>query len=255
MSVKLTFMGTGTSQGVPIIGCDCPVCKSSDPKDRRLRSSALFQAEGMNILIDCGTDFREQMIREDVHHLDAIVFTHNHKDHTGGLDDTRALEYSDGWKAQLYCEPKVLETLKTEYDYAFFEKKYPGAPEWDIHIIDEKPFRIGNAEIIPIRGYHGKMPVLGFRIGNIAYLTDMSEIPESEFSKLTGLEHLAINTVCYHPHYSHFNLSGALAAARRIGAGHTWLTHLSHNFPPYSIFARELPEGVEPAYDGLKIHD
>ena len=255
MSVKLTFLGTGTSQGVPIIGCDCPVCKSKDPRDRRLRSSALFQVNGLNILIDCGTDFREQMLREDIHHLDAILMTHNHKDHTGGLDDTRALEYTDGWTAQIYCEPKVLETLKVEYDYVFFEKKYPGAPEWDIHIIDEKPFRIADVEIIPIRGYHGKMPVLGYRIGNIAYLTDMSEIPESEYEKLQGLEHLTINTVSYHPHYSHFNLSGAVAAAGKTGAKHVWLTHLSHNFPPHEEFLQELPEGFLPAYDGLCITD
>lgn len=255
MNVKMTFLGTGTSQGVPIIGCDCKVCRSGDPRDSRLRSSALFECGGRNILIDAGTDFRTQMLRAGVHHLDAILLTHNHKDHTGGLDDTRALEYTDGWKAQIYCEPKVLETLKVEYDYVFFDKKYPGAPAWDIHIIDENPFEVGGVRIIPIRGFHGKMPILGFRIGDIAYLTDMSRIPESEMGKLKGLKHLTLNTVCYHPHYSHFCLEEALGAARAIGAENTWLTHLSHNFPPHAEFALELPEGVRPAYDNLVIND
>ena len=298
---KLTFLGTGTSQGVPIIGCHCPVCRSADPHDKRLRSAALVEYGGLTILVDAGPDFRIQMLREDVCHLDAILLTHNHMDHTGGLDDVRALNYIDRKAVHIYCEPKVLETLKIMFGYAFAEHKYPGSPEWRIHLIDDSPFAVmpveggdlvwmhekgycmqmpdgsvipcgndivndakkptedvlaaGGVKITPIRGYHDKMPVLGFRFGDIAYITDMSSIPESEFGKLRGLKHLTLNTVSYHPHHSHFSLSEAVALAQKIGAEHTWLTHLSHTFPSHSQFDSELPPGISPAYDGLVISD
>ena len=298
---KLTFLGTGTSQGVPIIGCHCPVCSSSDPRDKRLRSAALVEYGGLTILVDAGPDFRTQMLRAGIGHLDAILLTHNHMDHTGGLDDVRALNYIDRKAVHIYCEKKVLETLKVMFGYAFAEHKYPGSPEWRIHLIDENPFAVkpveggnlvwmhdkgycmqmpdgsvipcgndivndakkptedvlaaGGVKIIPIRGYHDKMPVLGFRFGDIAYITDMSSIPESEFGKLRGLKHLTLNTVSYHPHHSHFSLSEAVALAQRIGAEHTWLTHLSHTFPSHSQFDSELPPGISPAYDGLVISD
>jgi len=252
-NMKLTFFGTGTSQGVPVIACGCKVCSSSDPKDRRLRSSVLVQSEKTSILVDCGPDFREQMIRSRTGHLDAILFTHNHKDHTGGLDDTRALEYTDDWHAQIYCEPRVLETLKCEYDYVFVKEKYPGVPDWDIHLIDENPFEIGDIKVVPIRGMHGRMPILGYRFSDIAYLTDFSSIPQSEYSKLQNLKYLIINTVCYHRHHSHFSLAEAIEASKKIGAQHTLLTHLSHNFPPHEEFCKELPDGISPAYDGLVI--
>ncbi|MBO6045535.1 MAG: MBL fold metallo-hydrolase, partial [Bacteroidales bacterium] len=264
---KLTFLGTGTSQGVPIIGCHCPVCRSADPRDKRLRSAALVEYGGLTILVDAGPDFRTQMLRADVGHLDAILLTHNHMDHTGGLDDVRALNYIDRKAVHIYCEKKVLETLKIMFGYAFAEHKYPGSPEWRIHLIDDSPFAVkpveggnlvwmhdkgycmqmpdgsiipcgndivtsaeapthevlaaGGVEIIPIRGYHDKMPVLGFRFGDIAYITDMSSIPEEEFSKMNGLKHLTLNTVSYHPHHSHFSLSEAVALAQQIGAEHT----------------------------------
>jgi len=298
---RLTFFGTGTSQGVPIIGCHCPVCRSSDPRDKRLRSAALVEYGGLTILVDAGPDFRTQMLRAGIGHLDAILLTHNHMDHTGGLDDVRALNYIDRKAVHIYCERKVLETLKVMYGYAFAEHKYPGSPEWRIHLIDDRPFAVkpvedgelvwmhdkgyciqmpdgsvipcgsdivtdaeapgpettaqGGVEIIPIRGYHDKMPVLGFRFGDIAYITDMSSIPESEFAKLEGLKHLTLNTVSYHPHHSHFSLSEAVELARRIGAEHTWLTHLSHTFPTHAQFDRDLPDGISPAYDGLVITD
>ncbi len=298
---KLTFLGTGTSQGVPIIGCHCPVCCSDDPRDKRLRSAALVEYGGLTILVDAGPDFRMQMLREDVRHLDAILLTHNHMDHTGGLDDVRALNYIDRKAVHIYCEPKVLETLKIMFGYAFAEHKYPGSPEWRIHLINNSPFAImpveggdlvwmhdqgycmqmpdgsiipcgndivtdamkptpenlaaGGVEIIPIRGYHDRMPVLGFRFGDIAYITDMSRIQDSEFDKLKGLKHLTLNTVSYHPHHSHFSLSEAVELAQRIGAEHTWLTHLSHTFPTHAQFDHDLPDGISPAYDGLVITD
>ena len=308
---KLTFLGTGTSQGVPIIGCQCGVCRSNDLKDKRFRSSALIEYEGLSILVDAGPDFRSQMLAHDIRHLDAILLTHNHKDHTGGLDDVRSLNYIDRRSAEIFCEKNVLDDLIREYPYVFTFPKYPGAPEWQLHVIDENPFLVypntqdrelvwvhdvgyhyrlsdgtliptgrklediidkadpasmasstGGVEIVPIRGMHGKLPILGFRFGDIAYLTDMSFIPESEFVKLQGLKHLTLNTVTYEKHHSHFSLDEALAMADRIGAENTWLTHLSHNFPCHEQFTREVEELcrqrgvrsiVRPACDGLTI--
>ena len=292
---RLRFLGTGTSQGVPIIACQCPVCKSRDPRDKRFRSAAFVEYEGLNILIDAGPDFRSQMLAADIRHLDAILLTHNHKDHTGGLDDVRSFNYIDRKAAEIYCEERELRSLKNDYSYAFEEEKYPGAPEWHVHLIDERPFRVESLEnsgelvwvhdkgyfyrqpdgslahtgeivseashehpnVIPIRGLHGQMPVLGFRFGNIAYITDMSSIEDTELEKLRGLKHLTLNTVSYHPHHSHFSLQEAVALAQRIGAEHTWLTHLSHTFPTHGEFVRELRQygNIEPAYDGLVIED
>ena len=209
---RLTFMGSGTSQGVPVIGCNCPVCKSTDPKDKRFRSSVLVEHEGMTILVDAGPDFRSQMLREGITHLDAILLTHNHKDHTGGLDDVRALNYTEGRACDIYCEKYVEDSLRQEYAYAFSEHKYPGVPEWHIHNIENQPFEVivddnaprlqwvsnegykeiplpggphlRSTRIIPIRGFHAALPVLGFRFGDIAYCTDMKYIPEEELSNL-----------------------------------------------------------------------
>lgn len=283
---QLTFFGTGTSLGVPINGCHCPVCTSTDSRDKRFRASALVRWNGLSILIDAGPDFRMQLLRHDIGHLDAILLTHNHKDHTGGLDDVRALNYVDRRAMEIYCEQRVLDYLKIDYGYAFAEKKYPGAPEWHVHLIDERPFRVfdtrqapvlewvhdvgyrykplegapsdpDSVEVIPIRGYHDQMPVLGFRFGDIAYITDMSRLPEEKLSKLRGLRHLTLNTVSYKPHHSHFSLDEAIALSERIGAEHTWLTHLSHTFPRHGEFAAMLAERtggrVQPAYDGLTI--
>ena len=250
---RLTFLGTGTSQGVPMIGCGCDVCRSTDPHDKRLRSSVLVEHEGLTILVDAGPDFRQQMLRAGVSHVDAILLTHNHKDHTGGLDDIRAFNYLEKKASQIYCEKYVEGSLRMEYSYAFEEIKYPGAPEWNVHIIDEKPFSINGVEIIPIRGMHYKLPVLGFRFGEIAYCTDMNHIPEEEFEKLKGLEHFVINTVRFGKHISHFSLEEAVAVARKVGARHSWLTHLSHQLPCYTDLSAELPDGILPAYDGLTI--
>ena len=301
--MKLTFFGTGTSLGVPIVGCNCPVCRSTDPRDKRFRSSALFEVDGLSILVDCGPDFRSQMLRAGIGHLDGILLTHNHKDHTGGIDDVRSLNYIDKRAAEIYCENRVLESLQREYPYAFASPRYPGAPEWHLHIIENKPFTVHpnkedrelvwvhnvgygykmpdgsvkacpedniepalndgkGVQVTPIRGIHGQMPILGFRIGGIAYLTDFSSIPEEEFAKLEGLEHVTLNTVSYAPHHSHFSLDEALQIAGRIQAKHTWLTHLSHTFPVHGQFCEELRRlcaergirsDVQPAYDGLVI--
>ena len=276
---RLTFLGTGTSQGVPMIGCGCEVCRSSDPRDKRLRASALVDYCGMRILIDAGPDFRQQMLREGVSHLDAILLTHNHKDHTGGLDDIRAFNYLERRASEIFCEKYVEDSLRMEYGYAFAEQKYPGAPEWHVHNIDSRPFilrsggpteilswesgkgysystvnldeEVKTTEVIPIRGMHYKLPVLGYRFGNIAYCTDMNYILEEEFEKLHDLDHFVINCVKHGKHISHYSLEEAVAVAQRVGAKPSWLTHLSHPLPSYEELASQLPEGILPAYDGL----
>ncbi len=250
---KLVFLGTGTSQGVPMIGCECKVCRSEDSKDKRLRSSVYVEHDGLRILVDAGPDFRYQMLRAGISTVDGILLTHNHKDHTGGLDDIRAFNYHDKKATQIYCEKYVEDSLRMEYSYVFAEKKYPGIPEWSINIIDNNPFTINGIKITPIRGMHYKLPVLGYRFGNIAYCTDMNHIPEEEFSKLKGLEHFVINCVRRGRHISHYSLEEAVEMARKVGARHTWLTHLSHQLPVYEELSRELPEGIRPAFDGLVI--
>ncbi len=279
---KLTFLGTGTSQGVPMIGCDCAVCRSADPRDKRLRASVLVEYGGLTILVDCGPDFRYQMLRQGVRHLDAILLTHNHKDHTGGLDDVRSFNLLEAKPVNIYCQEHVEQSLRREYSYAFAEKKYPGAPEWNVHRIGRDPFLVhSNAgerrlvwesgfgyhslepsasetlppvEVIPIQGWHHKeriLSVLGFRFGNIAYLTDMNRIEESEFEKLKGLDAVTVNCVKIGPHYSHFSLQEALDFFARVGAKESYITHMSHLLPCHEEFAAMLPPHVHPAYDGL----
>lgn len=256
---SITFLGTGTSQGIPVISCRCEVCLSSDPRDKRLRTSALVHYQGHSFLIDAGPDFRQQMLREDVRSLDAILLTHQHKDHTGGLDDVRAFNYCEETLYQvctpfpIYCEPRVLDSLKMEYPYVFSEQKYPGIPAFDIHVIGNEPFAAGEVEIIPIRAMHYRLPVLGFRFGPMAYITDANHIPEEELEKLRGLDVLVLSTVRLTKHISHFSLPEAVAMAEKIGARKTYLTHLSHQLPVHEKLMQLLPDGVEPAYDGLKI--
>lgn len=282
---KLTFLGSGTSQGIPIIGCNCPVCKSTDPRDKRLRASALVRWKGLTILIDCGPDFRTQMLREGVDHLDAVLLTHNHKDHTGGVDDLRSFNLIEAKPVNIYCEEYVMKALRQEYSYAFAEKKYPGSPEWNIHLIDSsKPFKVhSNAEdddlrwvsgqgyfrtpaalcdplppveVIPIQGWHHKekvLSVLGFRFGNVAYITDMNQVEESEFEKLKGLDAVTVNCVKRGAHFSHFSLNEALEFFERVGAKESYITHISHLLPAYAEFEKELPPHVHLAYDGLTI--
>lgn len=236
-----------------MIGCGCEVCSSTDPRDKRLRASVLVEYGGLKILVDAGPDFRQQMLREGIASVDAILLTHNHKDHTGGLDDIRAFNYHEKKATQIYCEKYVEDALRMEYSYAFAENKYPGAPDWEVHIIDDKTFKINGIEIIPIRGRHFRLPVLGYRFGDIAYCTDMNHIPDEEFSKLQGLEHFVINTVRRGRHISHFSLEQAIEVAGRVGARHTWLTHLSHQLPRHEQLLQELPQGILPAYDSLTI--
>lgn len=250
---KITFLGTGTSQGVPIIGCKCSVCVSDDLRDKRLRSSALIEEGGVSVIIDAGPDFRQQMLREDICHADGILLTHGHKDHTGGLDDLRAFNWLEKRAFPIYCEKRVQESLKSEYSYVFSDNKYPGIPEFDLKTIDETPFSLRQMRIIPIRAMHYKLPILGFRIGNLAYITDANYIPDIEFEKLKGLSVLVLNTVKLTKHISHFSLPEAVEQAQKIGAKRTLLTHLSHQLPCHEDLAAMLPEGIDPAYDGLQV--
>lgn len=250
---RLTFLGTGTSQGVPIIGCKCEVCTSLDVKDNRLRSSALIEHNGKRILIDAGPDFRQQLLRKNIGNLDAILLTHEHKDHTGGLDDVRAINYLKRKILPIYCEKRVDESLHREYSYAFDEVKYPGVPEFDINIIDTEPFNIQGITIIPIRVYHYKLPILGFRIGNVTYITDANKIEEQELKKIVGSKILVLNTVRKERHISHFSLSEAIEVAQRVGAEATYLTHLSHQIGTHKSLSSILPKGIYASYDGLSI--
>ncbi len=259
---KITFLGTGTSQGIPMIGCSCNVCKSSDPRDNRLRTSALVEQDGFRILIDCGPDFRQQILREGITDLDAVILTHQHKDHTGGMDDIRAFNYFRKEAFPIYAEENVQDSLKMEYSYAFAEYKYPGVPEYKLHTIDQNPFTITkhlpdnstrSLAITPIRVFHYKLPILGFRFGNMAYITDGSMIPEDEFEKLKGVELLIINTVRKEKHISHFSLPEVLEIIEKVGAKRNYLTHMSHQLGPHAYLEEILPANVAPAYDGLKL--
>lgn len=257
---KITFLGTGTSQGIPMIGCTCPVCKSADSRDNRLRTSALVEHNGFRILIDCGPDFRQQMLRENISDLDAVILTHQHKDHTGGLDDIRAFNYFRKEAFPIYAEPRVQDSLKMEYSYAFAEHKYPGVPDYILHTIGEEPFTISKTlpdgssvslTITPIRVYHYQLPILGFRIGDMVYITDGSSIPEEEFLKLKGVDLFIINTVRHQKHISHFSLPEALDIIKKVDAKRNYLTHLSHQLGPHAQLEALLPENVQPAYDRL----
>lgn len=253
---ELTFLGTGTSQGVPMIGCTCPVCASADRRDHRLRSSALVTTDsGVRIVIDTGPDFRYQMLREGVGEIDAILYTHAHMDHVGGMDDVRGFNYVMQRAVDVWCEPRVERTLRRVFDYAFTEPKYPGVPEVVLHPIlgTDEPFEVHGVRVMPIRGMHYRLPVLGFRIGNIAYLTDMNAIEPTEIEKFRGVDVLVINALRRERHLSHFTLDEALAVIGAARPGRAYLTHVSHQLGLFEEVERGLPEGVFLAYDGLKI--
>lgn len=252
--IRLTFLGTGTSQGVPMIGCDCRVCRSEDTHDKRLRSAAMIDDGQTRIIIDCGPDFRYQMLRQGVKDIDAILLTHQHTDHIIGLDDVRAFNYFCSKSIPIYATKAVAEVVRKNFDYAFAEQRYPGAPEMSLHEIKEKPFTVGSMTITPIFGLHYKLPVTGFRVGDVAYLTDFNYIaPEEIEAKLKGVRTLVINALRHEKHLSHYSLSEALAVAAKVGAERTYLTHISHQLGLHAEEQAKLPEGVWLAYDQLVI--
>ncbi len=249
----ITFLGTGTSQGVPVIGCTCEVCKSLDYRNKRLRTSIHILVDNQSFVVDTGPDFRQQMLRENVNRLDAVIFTHAHRDHTSGLDDVRAYNYIYKMDMPVYGTQAVLDQLRVEYAYAFEDIKYPGLPRLALNLISEKEFEINGVRITPLPVFHHKMPVMGFRIGNFSYITDANLIPEETLQRLKGSDVLVLNALQLEPHISHFNLQQALEAAQTIGAGKTYFTHISHKLGLHDEVSRALPANVMLAYDGLQI--
>ncbi|MBN2745788.1 MAG: MBL fold metallo-hydrolase [Bacteroidales bacterium] len=249
----LTFLGTGTSQGVPVIGCSCPVCKSTDPKDNRLRTSVLIEAKDFNFTIDAGPDFRYQMLREKVSKLDAILVTHGHKDHVGGMDDIRAFNFLQKKPMTVFADQYALESIKKEFFYAFEDDKYPDVPNMNLCQVDYTPIRFKQLEIIPIPVMHAQLPVTGYRINDLSYITDANYISPESMSLLKGTEILIINALRYKKHISHFNLDEALEVHSLLNPKTTYLTHISHMFDTHENILKKLPRNVYPAYDGLKI--
>ncbi len=252
--MKITFLGTGTSQGVPVIACDCGVCSSADSRDKRLRVSVLIEEAGKAIVIDSGPDFRYQMLRAGVKHLDAIVFTHEHKDHVAGLDDVRAFNYKQDAEINIYARPRVQEALKREFSYIFSADKYPGIPLIKMHEIKNKEFKVAGISFLPIEVMHFKMPVFGFRIADFTYITDAKTVSGEEKLKIKGSKILVINALQKEKHVSHFTLEEAIAFAQEIGAWKTYFTHLSHRMGTHTEISKLLPDGIELAFDGLEIY-
>lgn len=249
--MKITFLGTGTSQGVPVIGCGCRVCKSVDERDKRLRSSVLVEQQDQLVVIDTGPDFRQQMIRAGLRKLNAVLYTHEHRDHISGLDDIRAFNYLQKSPMDVYGEERVMRALNSGFPYVFAEKKYPGIPQVRMHHIRNEAFLIGDMEVIPIRMMHYRLPVFGFRLGDFAYLTDGNYISESEKEKLFGVKYLVINALRRETHISHFTLSEAVRLIEELSPRMGYLTHISHQMGPNADLEKELPPGIRPAYDGL----
>ncbi len=249
--MKVTFLGTGTSQGIPVIACDCQVCTSKNTKDKRLRVSVLIEVDGIRLVIDCGPDFRYQMLRAKVKHLDAILVTHEHKDHIAGLDDVRAFNYKQQQDMEVYAQKRVLDSLKREFYYAFSDFKYPGVPLINLHEIDHVPFTVAGIQVYPIQIMHYKLPILGFRIGDFTYITDAKTVSEQEKEKIKGSKILIVNALQREKHISHFTLEEAINFAQEIGAEETYFTHISHRLGRHDDINRELPEGMALAYDGL----
>ncbi|TSA34050.1 MAG: MBL fold metallo-hydrolase [Porphyromonadaceae bacterium] len=252
--MKITLLGTGTSLGVPIIGCDCPVCNSKDPRDNRLRSSALVEWKNQVFLIDAGPDFRQQMLRTSVRKIDAILLTHEHKDHVSGLDDIRALNFLLRKPIDIYAEKRVQDSIRKNFAYVFSMIQYPGIPQMNLHQISPGSFEINGLKIITIRAFHYKLPILGFRFGDFTYISDTNYIPPEQMAKISGTRILVLNALRWEAHLSHNSIPEAIKLIQEIKPERTYLTHLSHQAGKYEDLIKELPAGVEPGYDGLVIY-
>ncbi|MCX6295937.1 MAG: MBL fold metallo-hydrolase [Bacteroidetes bacterium] len=252
--MQITFLGTGTSQGVPIIACPCNVCHSTDPKDKRLRSSILIETNNKTFVIDTGPDFRQQMLRENITKMDAVIFTHEHKDHTAGFDDIRAFNFVNKRKMDVYASARVQEAIRREYAYIFSDFKYPGIPEINLHLIENKLLSIEGIEIIPIEVLHYKLPVFGFRFGDFTYITDANYISDTEKEKIKNSKVLVLNALRKEPHISHFTLEQAIELVKELKPEKAYFTHISHQLGLHAEIQKELPANIEIAFDGLKIN-
>ncbi len=251
--MEITFLGTGTSQGVPVIGCNCDVCLSHNPKDKRLRSSVLINVDGNTLVIDTGPDFRQQMLRENVKNLDAVLFTHSHKDHTAGLDDIRSYNFRSKKPMEVFCSNDVLSALKMEFSYIFADFKYPGVPKVNINLIDESIFNFNNISITPIKALHHKLPVHGFRIKDFVYLTDISEISQEERKKILNADIIVLDSLRKEPHLSHLCLQQSIDLIKEVNPKRAFLIHISHLMGLHNEINSEIPSNISLAYDGLKI--
>ena len=251
--LKITFLGTGTSTGVPMIACDCQVCTSTDKKDKRLRSSILIESSTTTIVVDTTPDFRYQMLREHVKKLDAVLFTHPHKDHIAGLDDVKAFGYFSKKPMEVFANELTIAALKREFAYVFADKKYPGIPEINLNKIDNTPFSIGDIPIIPILVWHLEMPVLGFRFGDFTYITDANRIDEKEKKKIIGSKVMVLNALRHQKHISHYTLDEAIATIHELNVPQGYLTHISHQLGKYEDVNPTLPPGIALAYDRLQL--
>lgn len=252
--MKVTFLGTGTSQGVPVIGCQCDVCTSVDYKDNRLRSSIYVAIEDVHIVVDTGPDFRQQMLRERINHLDAVLFTHAHKDHTAGLDDIRSYNFKQQQDIPVYGRSEVLSQIKQEFSYIFSEVKYPGIPRVELNTLTNKPFEVKGQTITPIEVMHHKLPVFGFRFGDFTYITDANYISEEEKDKVRGSKVIVLNALQKEDHISHFTLDQALELLDELKPEKAYLTHISHKLGSHFEVSKELPENVALAWDGLQLN-
>jgi phosphoribosyl 1,2-cyclic phosphate phosphodiesterase len=248
--LTITFLGTGTSSGVPMIGCSCEVCTSTDPHDNRLRSSILVQTDTTTLVVDTTPDFRYQMLRTHTNHLDAVVYTHPHKDHMAGLDDIRAYNFTSKKAMNIYANSLTEEAVRRDFYYAFTDTKYPGVPELNLITIDESPFLVGDIPVQPITVLHHKMPVYGFRFGDFTYITDANRIEESEKEKIRGSKVLVLNALRREYHISHFTLSEAVALAIELEVPEVYFTHISHQLGKHEDVNRELPPHIRLAFDG-----
>ncbi len=251
--MKITFLGTGTSQGVPVIGCDCEVCTSLDFRDKRLRTSIHIEVDGKSLVVDTGPDFRQQMLRERINHVDAILFTHEHKDHTAGLDDVRSYNFRQGIDMPIYGRKPVLNQLKQEYSYIFAEKKYPGIPKVALNEIKNQKFVVHDIEILPIDVLHYQLPVFGFRIKDFSYITDVNYISPEEKEKIKGSKVVVLSALQKQEHLSHFNLEQAIETVKELEIPKAYFIHMGHRMGLQRTIEKELPNGMELAYDGLKI--
>ena len=250
--MKVTFLGTGTSQGIPVIGCPCGVCQSTDSKDKRLRTSILLSIGDVNIVVDCGPDFRQQMLRVGVSHLEAVLITHEHNDHVIGLDDVRPFNFSSGTNMPIYATKEVQQQLKARFSYVFSSNPYPGAPQLELHTIyKDKDFWVKKVKVQPIEVLHGRLPVLGFRFGDFAYITDAKTIGTDALKKLKGLDTLVLNALHHERHHSHLHLAEALEWIEKIAPRRAFLTHISHRMGRHEVVSKDLPADVAIAYDGL----